>query len=74
MKIKESSRIGDEESIVSSIQADEIEEVEFPEFDIELMSQENVEEGSNNDISFKSIVVQDIDVKNASPINDENNS
>lgn len=65
----ESSRLADEESIVSSIQADEIEEVvEFPEIDIELsqiikqvkreiLSQESIEEGSNSNNSFRSIVV-----------------
>ena len=45
---------------MSSIKGDEIEEVQFPEFDIELLSQENVEEGSNN--SYNSIVVCEIDI------------
>jgi len=78
--VKASKIIDEERSIVSSIKGDEIQEVQFPEFDIELLSQENVEEGSNN--SYNSIVVCEIDidladVKTANPlqeINDGDNS
>ena len=77
--VKASQIIDEERSIVSSIKGDEIEEVQFPEFDIELLSQENVEEGSNN--SYNSIVVCEIDIDladvKANPlqeINDGDNS
>ena len=77
--VKAPKIIDEERSIVSSIKGDEIEEVQFPEFDIELLSQENVEEGSNN--SYNSIVVCEIDIDladvKANPlqeINDADNS
>lgn len=77
--VKASKIIDEERSIVSSIKGDETEEVQFPEFDIELLSQENVEEGSNN--SYNSIVVCEIDIDladvKANPlqeINDGDNS